>query len=288
MVPASFSRFELLRLALADGDSLRPRSLRELLEDTDRTTRPGKRELLESPAELTEWLPPGLHALIGAPGIGQFELAWFMAREVATKGKRVLFLSLDQDTPTFLSRVLDQQRQPGGASDVSVEVAREALSQLPIDVLEVPTVGVDDVFELTGKIPDLALVVIHSFDRIVPAHLDELGHFAHRHAAITLAATACAVPVAIMATSSVIAKCDQCGAPGPGVFPSVVHDTLGLASEADYVWALNRESYWLRDGDPALEVSITGRDGTSIRAAIERPVNRLTERISDNQEASTR
>lgn len=285
MLPASFSRMAIERLAFADadGEGLRPRPLGELLCGTGLGHSHPKHDLLDSPAELAQWLPPGLHAVIGAPGIGQFELVWFMAREVASKGKRVLFLSLDQDTPTFLGRVLGQQRQACDPNSVSVEAAREALSQLPIDVVEVSTLGVDDVFELTGKIPDLALVVIDSFDRIVPSHIGELEHFASRHAAITLAATARAVAVPIMATSSAVTKCVQCGAPGPGVFPSVVHDPLGLASEADYIWALNRESYWQKDGDTALEVSITGRDGTSIRAAIGPPGKCLAVRISDNQ-----
>ncbi len=284
MLPASFSRMAIERLAFADadGEGLRPRPLGELLHATGLGEPCPKRGLFESPAELAEWLPPGLHAVVGAPGIGQFELVWLIAREVAAKGRRVLFLSLAQDTPTFLSQVLDQQRQTEDAA-VSVEAAREALSQLPIDVVEVPTIGVDDVFDLTGKIPDLALVVIDSFGRVVPSHIEELGHFARRHAAITLAATARAVAVPIMATASVATKCVQCGAPGPGVFPSVAHDTLGLASEADYFWALNRESYWQKDGDTALEVSIMGRDGTSIRAAFERPGERLAERISDSQ-----
>lgn len=259
---------ERLAFADADGEGLRPRPIGELLQRTELGEAHPRRDLLDSAAELAEWLPPGLHAVVGAPGIGQFELVWFMAREVASKGKRVLFLSLDQDTPTFLGRVLSPQRQACDPNSVSVEAAREALSRLPIDVLEVPTLGVDDVFELTGKIPDLALVVIDSFDRIVPSHLDELGHFARRNAAITLAATARAVALPVMATSAVVIKCEQCGAPGPGVFPSVAHDALGLASEADYFWALNRESYWQKDGDTALEVSITGRAGTSIRAAI--------------------
>lgn len=285
MSSANFSRMAIERLAMthAAGEGLRPRPLGELFHRTELGEPHAKRDLLESPAELAEWLPPGLHSVVGAPGIGQFELVWFMAREVAGKGKRVLFLSLDQDSPTFLGRVLEQQRQAGDPNSVSVETAREALSRLPIDVLEVPTLGVDDVFELTGKIQDLALLVIDSFDRMVPAHLDELGHFAPRHAAITLAATARAVAVPIMATSAVVTKCEQCGAPGPGVFPSVAHDPLGLASEADYVWALNRESYWQKEGDTALEVSITGRDGTSIRAAIERLGKRLAERISGSQ-----
>lgn len=275
MLPANFSRMAIERLAVtdADGEGLRPRSLGELLYGNEPGQPHAKRDLFESPAQLAEWLPPGLHAVVGAPGIGQSELAWLIARSVASNGRRVLFLSLDQDTPTFLSQVLDLQRQADDAA-VSVEAAREALSRLPIDVLEVPTLGVDDVFELTGKIQDLALIAIDSFDRIVPAHLDEHGHFARRHAAITLAATARAVAVPIMATSSVVTKCVQCGAPGPGVFPSVAHDTLGLASEADYFWALNRESYWQKDGDGALKVSIMGRDGTSSHAVIEPPMVR--------------
>ncbi|MCL4750451.1 MAG: AAA family ATPase [Myxococcales bacterium] len=276
MLPANFSRMVVERLAVtdADGEGLRPRSLGELLHGTELGESHPKRDLLDSATALAEWLPPGLHAVVGAPGIGQFELVWFMAREVACTGKRVLFLSLDQDTPTFLRRVLEQQRQAGDPNSVSVETARETLSELPIDVLEAPTLGVDDVFELTGKIPDLALVVIDSFDRIVPSHLEELGHFARRHAAITLAATARAVAVPIVATSSVVTKCVQCGAPGPGVFPAVGHDPLGLASEADYLWALNRESYWQKDGDPALAVWISGRDGTSLHTVIEPPMMR--------------
>ena len=73
----------------------------------------------------------------------------------------------------------------------------------------------------------------------------------------------------IIATSSVVPRCGQCGAPNAGVFPSVAHDPTGLASEAEYVWALDRPSYWIRDGENVLRVQIVRQrwDGGSSRVA---------------------
>jgi hypothetical protein len=134
---------------------------------------------------------------------------------------------------------------------------------LPIDVFEAPTLGVDDIETLVKMTPGVRVVIVDSFDRIVPPHLDELGHFARHRDAMMLSVMARMDELAIIATSSIVPRCAQCGAPNAGIFPSLAHDPTGLASEAEYVWALDRPSYWMRDGECELRVRVSGRDGTA-------------------------
>lgn len=251
-----FSRETLERLAIVCAQApLSTQSLGELLESVAPN---GARWSPESVSELTTSVPPGLHAIIAMRGLGQFELAWFVVLSMAVSGRRGLVVSLERNTPRVLAHARAQER---------VQRLGPELAQLPIQVLEAPALGVEDVVAVVDRhTPDI--LIVDSFDRLVPSHIDELAHFARHHDAIVLAALASQHRIPILVTTSLSCGCDRCGGPSSSVRPGVRNEPSGIALEADYTWSLNRDSYWCADGDDTLTVTGVGRDGSSFELQV--------------------
>ena len=139
MLPARFSREAMERLAISreDGFGFRPRPLSSLLEESGPNPSPVA-SLPEAASELAAWLPVGLHAVIGVPGIGQFELAWLVAREVARAG-------LARALPVTGARhsELRERRSTPRAKSTSEGTpsphVSPAVAALPIDVFDAPS-----------------------------------------------------------------------------------------------------------------------------------------------------
>lgn len=259
MPSEQFSRHELESSILStcpDEEPLQPRPLGELIERYGEQMVEERVHARRSVRELAQWMPPGLHAAIGPLEMGQQQLAWAIAREVAAQNGRVLFFSLDLSAPALL------RFASGSGGNDERQGAVQALAKLPIEVVDKPAIGLDDIDLLLEREPAWKLVVIDSFARIVPPHSVGYGHFARWGLAIGLAALAKYRQVALLVTGVAHGRCPDCGAPSPWNCTDLASDPTGLAHEAHYLWRVDREAYWFLEGRRQLDVTVVGRDGT--------------------------
>lgn len=238
-----FARHDLAASLCLEEPSLSPRPLGTLT--TPGTAEAGDRLASEcSLCELVDWMPPGLHAAVGAPGIGQQELACAVAR-TAAEHDRVLLFSLEMEA-SAIARAL---------APAEIDCA--------IDIIDAPAIGLDDIDSVLDRGPAWRIVVVDSFERVVPPHGVGSGHFARWRLAFGLASLASSRQVALLVTGVVRARCMECGCPGPSSAFSLASDPSGLSHEAHWLWRVDREAYWVAGGRSEIDVSVTGRDGTS-------------------------
>lgn len=104
MPSEQFSRHELESSILStcpDEEPLQPRPLGELIERYGEQMVEERVHARRSVRELAQWMPPGLHAAIGPLEMGQQQLAWAIAREVAAQnGQCCSSASIPQRTST--------------------------------------------------------------------------------------------------------------------------------------------------------------------------------------------
>lgn len=254
--PPRSSRRDLAVEVVAEGldeTAAAPRLVRDVIERVTDAERP---ESFLSFGKLVASLRPGSVQLLAGPsGIGHQQVAWCVAEELARTRGAVLYASMELTAEELVRRVREARKDAGEAA---------SLSDLDIAIDDRPALTLPDI---TGQVCgdrvgglDYVAVVVDPVERLVPPRRGNSDEERLWALAMELGDVARACNVVVLATCATHPKYEEGWQP-----PQCANATdvpWQFRHEADALWLHHRESYFRKDGDATLCVSIRSRSGS--------------------------